>query len=59
MDPIIDEVFNPVHEEPIIGNSKSYIYACGKNFNFELSIDDYKIVDVPSGTGHPRRDYVK
>ena len=53
-----DAIFHPPKEVPIIGISQSYIYACGKNHNYELAIEGHKEVSLPSGVALPKKDIV-
>ena len=49
MSEIYDDIFNPKPEEIIIGDPNSFLFACGKNENLELSFKGFKYVDTPSG----------
>jgi len=54
----VEEIFHPRQDEIAIGDPNSYIYACGKNENCELTLKGHKAVDVPSGVTLPKRDIV-
>lgn len=55
---IYDEIFNPRPEEVVIGDPNSFLFACGKNENSELSFRGYKHVDTPSGVDITRKHVI-
>ena len=44
-----DEIFNPKPVDLLIGDNDSNVFACGKNYNTELTFKGYRYLINPSG----------
>jgi alpha-tubulin suppressor-like RCC1 family protein len=50
-----DEIFNPKPVELLIGDNDSNVFACGKNYNTELTFKGYRYLTHPSGLSLNRK----